>query len=801
MWKNYFRIALRSLIKRRLFTVVNMLGLVLGLLSFLVFQAYVISEFSFNDFHINKDRIFRLVLQDRNGSYETYLPPGYAGNIQSNFPQVESVDRVAYGIGGGLVSIPDTDLAFKENNIGFVEGDFFQNFSFELLRGNADLQQPYTAVITQELALKYFGDFDPLGKAISLSNQFGKSDFTITGVINQIPHQSDLEGDIFLSIQTLKQAQYLKGNDWADPDGLESGFVNMFLVLQEGINPENLATQLTNYIRQNPDSKENTIHLQPLADIHLGNSISDRLPKSASMGGVLVFLAMAILILIIAYVNYLNLSSANLLTRMKEIRMRKVLGAHSWQLAQQFMVETFLLMGISMALAFILFQLISPMTTSLLGEGIATTLWSHPIAIPVFLLILVGTGVISGIYVVVLSGRFENRTQLHFATQERNWGRKSLVVFQFVISIGIILCTLVIRDQLAFMQSQPLGMELSQRIVVDGPEDFKGDKSGKMEAFRQRLLSQSFIKSLAGSNSIPGYSYNFTANGITPLVPRPEDEEYNYSIFIMDEQFIPTYEIQVLAGRNFNRTESEANWNNLRKVMLNAKAAEQLGFESPESAIGQSILWGEPFEVVGVIADYHHLSLRQEIDPMILLAAEASGYFTLQLDNANLQAQIQEVEKIYKEVFPGNPFNFVFLDEMYGKQYQREQQLSQAFSVAGGLAILISCLGLFGLSAYTVQQRTKEIGIRKVLGAGTVNLLTLISKDFLLLILVAMVIAFPLAYYAMKSWQADFPYQAGFSVFTFAIAGIVSLGFALLTVGFQALKAAWANPVDSIRAE
>lgn len=801
MLKNYFKIAFRNLLKRRLFSFVNILGLVLGLFCFLILQAFVVSEFSFNDFHVNKDRLYRLVIQEGSGEYETYLPPGYAGVIESNFSQVQSVDRLAGYIGGGLVAIPDTDLAFKESEISFVEGDFFQNFSFGLRRGTGDLEKPYTAVLTQDLADKYFGTSDPLGRVISLSNQFGKADFTITGVLEKIPSQSDIEGEMFLSIHTLERPEYRKENSWADPNGLESGFVNMFLLIKEGENPESLAAQMTDFIRQNPNAKEDQIFLQPLKEIHLGSGISDPMPKTSSMGSVLVFLAMAVLILLIAFVNYLNLSSANLLTRIKEIRMRKVMGAFSWQLAQQFMVETLLLIGISLGLALVLFQLLSPLAIALLGKPIAENLWVQPWALGMLATIVIAAAAFSGAYVVILSGQFEKNSKLRFSAKDQQWGKKALVVFQFVISIGIILCTLVIRDQLSYMQSQPLGMELTQRVIIEGPEDFQGDKAGKMDAFRQQLLSQSFVQGLAGSNSLPGYSYNFSTGGITPSVPRPEDKDYNYSMFIIDDQFIPTYGIEVLAGRSFNREEAEANWNNLRKVMLNAKAAKQLGFESPEAAVGQSILWGEPFEVVGVIADYHHMSLREEISPMVLLAAEASGYFTLILDNSNMSAQIGEIEKIYKEVFPGNPFNYSFLDEIYGRQYQQEQQLSQAFSVAGGLAILISCLGLFGLSAYSVQQRTKEIGIRKVLGASTPSLLTLISKDFLILVVVAMLVAFPFAYYAMKSWQADFPYQAGFSVLTFVLAGVGSIGLALLTVGFQALRAAWSNPVESIRNE
>jgi putative ABC transport system permease protein len=272
-------------------------------------------------------------------------------------------------------------------------------------------------------------------------------------------------------------------------------------------------------------------------------------------------------------------------------------------------------------------------------------------------------------------------------------------------------------------------------------------------------------------------------------------------MFIIDEQFIPTYEIEVLAGRNFTSAEADQNWNNLNKVMLNESAAEQLGFENPAAAVGQNILWGKPFEVVGVTKDYHHMSLREQIKPMIFLASQADGFFTLVVDPSQMKEAIAAVQKTYESIFPGNPFSYSFMDESFAAQYGQESQLSLAFSIAGILAILISCLGLFGLAAYAVQQRTKEIGIRKVMGASTRSLLSLISKDFVILVAVAMVFAFPLAWYAMDAWQADFPYKAGLSVWTFGFAGIVTLLIALITVGSQAIKAAWANPVDAMRDE
>ena len=272
-------------------------------------------------------------------------------------------------------------------------------------------------------------------------------------------------------------------------------------------------------------------------------------------------------------------------------------------------------------------------------------------------------------------------------------------------------------------------------------------------------------------------------------------------MLIVDEQFFTVYEIDVLAGRNFTPDETKSSWNSSYKVILNEKAARQLGFENPESAAGQTILWGKPFEVVGVVRDYHHMSLREEIRPSVFLPSQAGGFFTLILEPSRIKEHLEEIKNLYQDIFPGNPFNYSFTDEVFARQYRTEAQLSLAFSIAGILAIVISCLGLFGLAAYSVQQRTKEIGIRKVLGASSESLVRLVSKDFMILVGLAILLAIPIAWYVMRAWQMDFPYQAGLSLTTFVSAGALSLFVALLTVGFQAVRAAWANPVDSIQNE
>ncbi|MEN2281128.1 ABC transporter permease [Algoriphagus sp. SE2] len=801
MWKNYLKIAFRSLRKRRLFSFVNVVGLVFGLVTFLALFAFVATEWTYNDFHSNKDRLYRLVVVEGNGEAEIFLPPGYATILQDQFVDLESVDRLAGFIGGGLVAIPGTDLAFKENEVSYVEGRFFEDFSFPILRGTADLKTSQTAVITEEMASKFFGEEDALGKSFTLSNQFGKLDFTVTGVLEGIPDRSDIGSNIFLSIHTLENPDNRSGNGWADPNGLESGFVNLFALIKKDVEVESLSQQITDFIRKNPGSEDLSVILQPLSEIHLGASISDPLPSYGNLSTILVFTVMAFLILGIAYVNYLNLSSASILTRIKEIKMRKVLGAKSWQLAEQFMVETILLMGVSTGIGLVFLYLGQNFAASVFGKGI----WFGAFQTPVFWLLILGLigicALVSGLYVVALSGKFDHKSQIKFKAPESELLKKGLVVFQFVISIGIIVCTLVIRDQLSFMQNQNLGMNLDQKIIVEGPNDVGENKVNKMANFKQSLLSQSFVKGLGASNALPGVSYNFSAGGITPLVPRPEDKDKSYAMMIMDDQFIPTYEIELVAGRNFTKTDAEQGWGAAKKLILNESSVRELGFESPADAIGKNILWGDPYEVVGVVKDYHHLSLREKISSMIFLPSQADGYFSLVVNPDQMASNLASIQGIYEEIFPGNPFTYFFMDEKFASQYQSEQQLSKAFTIAGILAILISCLGLFGLAAYTVQQRSKEIGIRKVLGASSVSLLSLVSKDFIIIVGIAMVFAFPIAWYAMQSWQEEFPYKAGLSVLSFLAAGGLTLLIAIITVGSQALKAAWSNPVDSIKDE
>jgi len=375
------------------------------------------------------------------------------------------------------------------------------------------------------------------------------------------------------------------------------------------------------------------------------------------------------------------------------------------------------------------------------------------------------------------------------------------VVFQFTISIVLIIATVIVYKQLQYMQNEKLGMNLEQLVVIQGPTVSSEDQAARNVAFKNELARLPFISKYAASNNVPGIGYNFSTNGITKQAPEKGDEKNNFSMFISDDKFFDTYGIDFVQGSAFSPADAEASWNNVRKVIINEKAAQTLGFEKNENLIGKKILWGEAFEIIGVVKDYHHTSLREAIKPTIYLGSVSFSYFTIKTDVANIASKMSTIKAIYNKTFSGNPFEYFFADERYDKQYAQEQQLGTVFVASASVAVLIACLGLFGLAAFSARQRVKEIGIRKVLGAGIADITTLLSKDFIVLVVIAIVIASPIAWWAMSKWLQAFAYRTDISWWVFIAAGVLAVVIALATISFQAIKAAVANPIKSLRTE
>lgn len=809
MLRSYFKIAFRNLWRNREFTAINIAGLALGIAVFLFIIQYVAFEWNANRFNKNFNSMYRVNAIHKQGGVDYYLPPGFAPIVKQQIPAIEHAVRVVDGIGGGVLSnITETaanNKVFRENNISYVEGNFLEVFSFPIVAGNPLLNEPKTLALSETVSRKFFGTANAVGKTILVSNQFGNTLYTIKAIYRQ-PQTSDIKADVLLSLHTLESAANRDDNDWADPNGTKSGLSNIYLQLKKGANAESVSKSITDYIKSiNPDSKDDIISLQSFSELHLAPSFDYPFQTFGSLLLVTLFSSVAVLILLIAWVNYINLSTAQALNRAREIGVRKVLGAFKTQLVLQYLTETLLLTITASVIAFLLVAIFqhtfNEFTGKQLSISVLNTGWFWMIAL---VLITAGSFLSGGYISFVLTG-FKPISTIRGKLQTSLRGialRKGLVVFQFFISIVFIIATFILYKQLQFMKTENLGMNLNELLVIQGPTVSSEGQAARNVSFKNSLAQLPFVKKQAASNNVPGIGYNFSSNGITKFNnPKKDDDKKSYSMFICDQNFFDTWGIQLVQGRSFTANEAERSWNNIRSIIINEKAAKELGFDVSENIIGQKVKWGDEFEIVGVVKDYHHLSLREAIRPAIYLGSVSYSFFTVQMDGKDMQSKISTIRKLYNSNFPGNPFEFFFADEKYNQQYFSEQKLGSVFIVAAAIAIIIACMGLFGLAAFSARQRTKEIGIRKVLGASIISITQLLSTDFLKLVALAFVIASPVAWYIMNRWLQDFEYRVTIAWWIFLIAGVVAILIALLTVSFQAIKAAVANPIKSLRTE
>ncbi|WP_428654474.1 ABC transporter permease [Runella sp.] len=809
MLQNYLKIAFRNLVRNKVYSFINIAGLAMGIAAFLLILEYVSHEKSFNQFHAGLPNMYRLLNEDPKGITWGEVEPGWASRAKQRFPDIKAYCRFADGIAQGIVKKEGAkDESFRERNIAYVEGNFFSFFSFPLKAGQAkSLAKPNTIFVSETTAKKYFGTQNPMGKVMILSNQFGTTPFTVEGVYTDMPDNSDIRYDMVFSLETLTIAGNLEGNDWANTENIDSQYTNLFFQLNKGVNPTAFEAKLTAMRNELGKEKDGVrFRLQAFKNVHLAASLNDTLLTLGNLKYVYMLGGIAFLILVIGWFNYINLSTANSLKRANEVGVRKVIGATQGHLIKQFLGESMLVNSLGFALAFVLVALLQPFFNELLDKPLSlktlgySTVWIWGLAI-----VVVGS-LASGAYTAFALSNFNPIKTLKGKLTRTSKGaflRKSLVVAQFSISITLVLATMVIYNQLNYMQSQNLGMNTQQLLVVRGPEIGK-DSTYKLRknAFWNELTQQSFVKDYCTSGSIPSGWYNFSTAGFTQPNSKSGDEFKTYSFAIIGERFLKTYEIGLKAGRNFTAEECNVEWNQNSKVLLNERAIQQLGFTSPEQAIRTKIKWDERYlEIIGVVKDYHHTGLQKAIDPIIFYPQNNNAYFTIRLTADRMPEKIAALDKLYKNYFTGNPFDYFFVDENFNKLYVSEQQYSNIFTTASLWAIFIACLGLFGLATFTVESRTKEIGIRKVLGASVTSITALLSKDFLLLVLVAIFIASPIAYYFMDKWLQDFAYRISISWWVFAAAGGLAVLVAFFTVGFQSIKAALMNPVKSLKTD
>ncbi len=801
--------AWRSVWRNKQASVINITGLALGLAVFLLITQFVAFEWNVNRFHTAADRLYRVQWLTKEGEAEAILPPGLAPLAAQNLPDVQAAVRYVEGLGAGMLSyaVPGATqpAAFREEQVAYVEDSFLDVFSFPLVSGSPTLPAN-TMALSQSAAKKLFGAADPVGKTVTVSNQFGNTLYTVGAVYKDMTASSDLQSAALLSLSTLASAANRDGNDWADPSGTESGFSSLFLLLKPNTDAGQTARRLNTLLAGRlKDAAEKTAWLQPIRHMHLAPSFTYPLFTYGSLSQVVVFSAIALLILVIAWVNYVNLSVAQTLKRTREVGVRKVLGARRAQIVLQYLLETLFITLAACVLAVVLVELLQPLYNNLTGKPLSLAVLGKSFFLPAALAFVFLSALLSGGAVAFAVSRFQPvailRGSAAVAGRPRFRFRTALVVFQFTTSIVLIISTIVINRQLRYMQTENLGMSLNELLVIKGPTLATEEQAERNLSFKNALGSLAFVKKHAASNNVPGKGYNFGADGIRRAGAPEADGKKNYKMFITDHRFFDTWGIRFTQGGGYSDNDANSGWSNSRKVVINESAARSLGFDLKTPVTGQKILWGELYEVVGVVKDYHHLSLHQPIQPVIYLPSVSFVYFTVQTDTRNLPDKLARLKALYTASFPGDPFEYFFADESFDEQYKAEQKLGVLFEASSVVAVLIACLGLFGMVAFTARQRVKEIGIRKVLGAGLQDITLLLSKDFLVLVLIAMLIASPVAWWIMQGWLQDFAYRTAISWWVFAAAGGLIGLLALATVGIQALKAANANPVKNLRTE
>lgn len=804
MIRNYFKIALRNIFMHKGYAAINMVGLAIGIAACLLILQYVNQELSYEDFQANKDRLYR-VTQDRydNGALSTQWAAGaYAvGNsFKDAFPEVEEYVKMNQA---GNIVIKENNNIFKVEHTFFATEKFFSVFSYPLLQGNKEtaLKEPYHAVISSTLAKKIFGTDKVMGKTMLVN---GTKAYTISGVMADMPANTHFSTELLISHATFKD---LVGPD-NNPDNAWSwdGCLT-YLLLKKGTDPVQLEKKFPALVESRAGEELKrfnagvTYHLQPLKDIHL---YSNRMMEAGVNGDgktTYLMLGIALFIVVIAWINYINLATARAISRAKEVGIRKVIGSQRKQLIAQFLFESGLLNAMAIVLAALIIAASIPSFNRITGQQLDfSILQKWELWLALLFLFLAGT-FLSGIYpalvlsgfkpIVVLKGKLVNTTQGILL-------RKSLVVFQFAASLFLLIGTLTVSKQIRFMKQQELGMQVDQVLVIKPPIVTDSTYPNKMLAYKESLVNQTGIKSIAVSSSIPGDPVDWNAGGIR-LLSQEEKAAKQYRVIAVDYDYLPLYDLKLVAGRNF----AKAFGTDKNAVIFNESGIRQLGFEKPSEAIGKQIFfWGDTLNIAGVVANFHQQSLKDAFEPLILRAyPDTRGYFSIKVNPGKIESTLDQVQKAWTGFFPGNTFEYFFLDQHFNEQYKSDQRFGTVFGIFTWLAIFVACLGLFGLASFTTLQRTKEIGIRKVLGASVPSILQLLYKEFTVLIAIAFLVAVPLAWYANHLWLQGYAFRIGMTALLFIVPLALILFVAFLTVSLQTIKAALANPIKSLRTE
>jgi putative ABC transport system permease protein len=822
MLRNYLKIARRNLWRNKGFSAINIFGLAIGMAaSFFIFQ-YVYFESTYDRFNTNAANIYRVPVSYSGSMAETPTTaanhPAVGPAMKADFPEVLDFVRMApvslfmtaytlsYKDGSGGEKI------YAEDNMYLADASFFNVFSYPLLSGDRKtcLTEPNSVVISASLAKKYFGETNPLGKILDMNGSMLEK---VTGVFEDIPDNSHIKFDILVSFSSIKPNYGY--DDWARPE-----FYN-YVVLAPGTDVKKLEARFPAFIEKylgatmKKPNYGSSFHLQPITDIHLHSNYTREAEANGSEKEVFFLTIIGGFILCIAWINYINLSTAKSMERAKEVGLRKVVGAEKSQLIAQFLLESFIINLLALVIAFVIILCCRPFFNDFVGKEVTTDFFSGGLGgKPVFWFTVMSTFLIGallvGAYPAFVLSSFVPVRVLKGLRANGGGGmsiRRVLVSFQFILSLILIASTVLVVQQFNFMRNGNLGYKMDQVVIVKAPVVKGAMMDNEYQFFKGEILKINSVDDATATSDIPGRIIKMYEN----VRRANQDKQHTYATYIMeiDESFVPTYQIELIAGKNLDINDRAKLYYTTSpiKVLINEELVRALGYRSSEEAVGQDIVLVSDqdyhFLVGGVMKNFHQRSLKEKFDPILFYYQDMNSwrYMSIDLKANNVSNGISEVKKVYQKLFPGSPFEHFFLDEHFNRQYQGDIRLSNVFTLFSIPAIIVACLGLLGLSSFVIKLRTKEIGVRKVLGASVIGLLVLISKDFLKMVCMASIIAIPVIYYLSRTWLENYAFHIEPGLSIFIIPPVLLLTLTLLTICAQSLKTALTNPVKSLRSE
>jgi putative ABC transport system permease protein len=818
MFRNYLTIAYRNVLKNKVFSAINVFGLAIGLAACLLIFQFVSFEWSYDKFHEKSERIYR-VTNDRfqNGKliqHGTIMYPTIGPAMAKDYPEIEAYTRLMPT--GQIRNIRIGKELYQAEECHFVDEHFLSVFSFPLLAGekNSALKSPYSLVLTERTARNFFAVKDDYTSILDKVLYWGNDPqpYKVTGVVADVPENSHIQFDVLVSYATLIRPDNQDADiswTWSD--------MRHYLVLKPGVDYKSLEAKFPQFSERyfKGDKVSGSVekfYLQPLLKAHLYSDYEYDVARTASGKAVWAMLIVAGFILVIAWINYINLTTSRALDRAKEVGLRKVMGAFKGQLVRQFIFESVVISIIALVSALIITQLSQSTFNSIIGSKLS--LWNvlsglNSSAMFILVVILLTGILLSGFYpafvlssyqpVTVLKGKFQRSSRGQFL-------RKSLVIFQFTASAALITGTFIVSRQLKYMNEAELGIGITNTMIVDAPELAAWDSTTiqRIENYKHELGQIKGVVSATTSNAFPGVRLGRAFN--IRLSDQPSDSRYTMSGMNVDHNFFDTYQVKIVAGRKFVPSDHKQNFQDIKAIILNVNAVKLLGISNPENAIGKELAWGNNgtrlWTIVGVVNDYHQESLKKPMEPMVFRPTYSTYHATsIRLQSGVAETIIPQVENVYKKFFPDNAFRYSFLEDSYRSQYKDDNRFGKIISTFTFLGIVISCLGLIGLSSYTALQRTKEIGIRKVLGASLFSIVSLLSVDFIKLVVIAALLALPIAYFTMDNWLTSYTYRISLEWMTFMVPVFIILSIAALTMSFHVLKTARTNPADTLKYE